>query len=143
MADDDEDDCLLAQEALAHLDLDLQLDIVSDGEALLNYLRRQSPYESLKGLPLPSLILLDLNMPRKSGLEALREIKSDPQLRRIPIVILTTSEVEDDVYESYDQGANSYITKSVTLTSLVEVVEEIGKYWLEIVELPPETPHRA
>lgn len=143
MADDDPDDCLLAQEALAHLDLGHQLDIVSDGEALMNYLYRRPPFESLKDQTLPGLILLDLNIPKKSGLEALREIKSDAHLRRIPIIILTTTGEEELVYESYEYGANSFIIKSVSFAGLGEVVEEIGKYWLEIVELPPESSTHA
>ncbi len=139
MADDDADDCLLAQEALEDIDTVERLDFVGDGEALMDYLHRTDAFTYLKDTPLPALILLDLNMPRKGGLEALREIKSEPALRRIPIVILTMSETEEDVYESYDNGATSFITKSVTLSSLVDVVAEIGKYWLEIVELPPES----
>ena len=143
MADDDSDDCLLAQEALAQIDLEHELHTVQDGEALMDYLYRRGSYTSLKNRSLPGLILLDLNMPRKSGMEALQEIKSDPSLRRIPTVILTTSEMEQDVEQSYDFGANSFVTKSVSFNSLVEVVEEIGKYWLEVVQLPPETlpPH--
>ncbi len=139
IADDNPDDCLLAQEALTKLNLEHQLDVVPSGEALLDYLYRREAYESLQGTPLPGLILLDLNMPHKNGLETLREIKSNRHFRRIPIVVLATSEAEDDVYDSYDSGANSFVTKSVSLSGLVEVVEEIGKYWLEIVELPPES----
>lgn len=143
MADDDADDCLLAREALANTDLPHQLDIVSDGVLLMDYLYRRNRYEALKGTPLPGLILLDLNMPYKGGLDVLREIKADPHLRRIPVVILTSSETEADVYDSYDMGASSFVTKSVTMTSLVDVVYEIGKYWLEVVELPPELPNRS
>lgn len=142
MADDDEDDCLLAQEALSKVEIPNHLDIVSDGEMLMDYLYRRGEFENLQNIPLPGLILLDLNMPKKSGLEVLREIKSDPHLRRIPIVILTSSETPNDVYASYDNGANSFVTKSVALTNLVDIVEEIGKYWLEIVELPPNSIKR-
>lgn len=140
MADDDSDDRLLAQEALTHIDLDHEVHTVADGEALMDYLHRRGSYESMKEKPLPGLILLDLNMPRMSGLDALQEIKLDPMFRRIPTVILTTSNTKEDVHMSYDMGANSYVTKSVTFESLVDVVEEIGKYWLEVVQLPPELP---
>jgi CheY-like chemotaxis protein len=143
MADDDSEDCMLAQEALAHVNMEHEVHTVPDGVALMDYLHRRGLYESFQGRPLPGLILLDLNLPRMSGMEALRQIKSDPLLRRIPTVVLTTSEMEEDVQRSYDFGANSFVTKSVTFSSLVEVVEEIGKYWLEVVQLPPEklSPH--
>lgn len=137
MADDDEDDRMLAQSALEESRLVNRLDFVEDGEELLDYLQRRNNYESLQGTPLPGLILLDLNMPRKDGREALREIRDDNQLRRIPIVILTTSKEEEDIFRSYDLGANSYITKPVTFEGLVEVMRTIGKYWFEIVEPPP------
>ena len=99
----------------------------------MDYLHRQNGYENAV---LPSLILLDLNMPRKSGFEALQEIKSDPKLRRIPVVILTTSKAEEDIVRSYDLGVNSFIVKPVTFEALVETVRELGKYWFQIVELP-------
>ncbi len=140
MADDDSEDCMLAQEALAHINMEHEVHTVSDGAVLMDYLYRRGSYATLKDKPLPSLILLDLNMPRMSGLDALQKIKSDPLLRRIPTVILTSSEMEEDIQQSYDFGANSFVTKSVTYNSLVEVVEEIGKYWLEVVQLPPERP---
>ena len=92
----------------------------------------------LQGEPLPGLILLDLNMPRKDGREALKEIKADPTLRRIPVVVLTTSKAEEDILRSYDLGVNSYVTKPVTFKSLVELVKELGRYWFEVVELPPD-----
>lgn len=130
---------MLAQEALAHINMEHEVHTVSDGMALMDYLHRRGSFESFKNSPLPGLILLDLYMPRMSGLDALREIKSDPLLRRIPTVILTTSELEEHIQQSYDLGANSFIPKSVTYSSLAEKVEEIGKYWLEVVQLPPET----
>ena len=136
MADDDEDDCMLAREALAESRLANALYIVQDGEELLDYLYRRGQYAQASNSPRPGLILLDLNMPRKDGREALREIKIDPHLRRIPIVVLTTSKSEEDIYRSYDLGANSFITKPVTFSSLVEVMKTIGKYWSQIVELP-------
>ncbi len=133
MADDDEDDRLLVKEAFEENRLANPLCTVQDGEELMDYLHRQNGYEDAI---LPSLILLDLNMPRKSGFEALEEIKADPELRRIPVVILTTSKTEEDIIRSYDLGVNSFIVKPVTFEALVETVRELGKYWFEIVELP-------
>ncbi len=136
MADDDEDDCMLAQEALTESRLANDLHFVRDGEQLMDYLYHRGEYTHGDRSPRPGLILLDLNMPRKDGREALKQIKADPDLRRIPIVILTTSRADEDVYRSYDLGANSFITKPVTFSGLVEVMKTIGKYWFEIVELP-------
>lgn len=136
MADDDEDDCMLAQEALTESRLANDLHFVRDGEQLMDYLYHRGEYTHSDRSPRPGLILLDLNMPRKDGREALKQIKADPDLRRIPIVILTTSRADEDVYRSYDLGANSFITKPVTFSGLVEVMKTIGKYWFEIVELP-------
>ena len=136
MADDDEEDLMLAQSALAACRLANDLHCVRNGEELLDYLCRRGEYAELEKSPRPGLILLDLNMPRKDGREALREIKANPDLRHIPIVILTTSKAEEDVYRTYDLGANSYITKPVTFTSLVEVMQGLGRYWFEIVDLP-------
>ena len=139
MADDDEDDCMLAREALAESRLANALYLVRDGEELMDYLHQRGKYTDRDLAPRPGLILLDLNMPKKDGREALREIKTDPQLKHIPIVVLTTSKAEEDIYRSYELGANSYITKPVTFASLVEVMRTIGKYWFEIVELPLES----
>lgn len=136
MADDDEDDCMLAREALAESRLANQLYIVKDGEELMDYLYHRGEYTNINSFPRPGLILLDLNMPKKDGREALKEIKADTNLRKIPIVVLTTSRAEEDIYRSYDLGANSFIVKPVTFPSLVEVMKTIGKYWFEIVELP-------
>jgi CheY-like chemotaxis protein len=136
MADDDPDDRMLTKEALIECRLANPLDFVEDGEELLDYLHRRGKYESLKGQPLPGLILLDLNMPRKDGREALKEIKSDHILRRIPIVVLTTSKAEEDILRTYELGVNSFIIKPVTFESLVDVVKTLAKYWFEIVELP-------
>lgn len=136
MADDDEDDYLLAREALAESRLANYLYFVQDGEELMDYLYRRGKYEKASSAPRPGLILLDLNMPKKDGREALREIKSDPHLRQIPVVVLTTSKAEEDIYQIYDLGANSFISKPVTFSSLVDVIKTLGKYWFEIVELP-------
>jgi CheY-like chemotaxis protein len=136
LAEDDPDDRLLTRQALEKSRLANELRCVEDGEELLDYLRRRGKYADPKQSPRPGLILLDLNMPRKDGREALREIKSDPRLRAIPVVILTTSKSEEDVARTYNLGVNSYITKPVRFSALVEVMQAIGKYWFEIVELP-------
>lgn len=138
MADDDEDDRLLAQEALEECRLANDLHFVQDGEELLDYLYHRGKFTPPSQSPRPGLILLDLNMPRKDGREALQEIKADAELRQIPVVVLTTSKAEEDIYRTYDLGANSYITKPVTFESLVEVMKILGRYWFEIVELPAE-----
>jgi len=137
MADDDADDRLMAQEALEESRLINILDFVEDGEELMEYLSRQGRYAGLSETALPGLILLDLNMPKKDGREALKEIKADPRLRRIPVVVLTTSKAEEDIYRTYDLGVNSFITKPVTFDALVDVMKTLKKYWFEVVELPP------
>lgn len=136
MAEDDPDDRLLVREAFEESRLLNELRFVEDGEELLNYLRRQKSYEDPESSPKPGLILLDLNMPRKDGREALREIKADPELRRIPVVVMTTSRAEEDIFRSYDMGASSYISKPVTFDRLVELMKSLGNYWIEFVELP-------
>jgi CheY-like chemotaxis protein len=140
LADDDEDDQQLIRDALQDARLTNQIRCVQDGQELLDYLRRQGPYaDPSVDAPLPGVILLDLNMPRKDGREALAEIKTDPQLRRIPVVVLTTSEDEADVVRSYDLGVNSFITKPVTFAGLVEALKTWQDYWLELVELPGDS----
>ncbi|HEY9665239.1 MAG TPA: response regulator [Coleofasciculaceae cyanobacterium] len=138
MADDDPDDCMLAEEALAETCLSSQLHFVKDGEELMDYLYQRGKYTAPGSAPRPALILLDLNMPRKDGREVLRELKADPHLRQIPVLVLTTSKAEEDILSSYNLGANSFITKPVTFSSLIEVMKTLSKYWFEIVELPPE-----
>lgn len=138
LADDDEDDCLLCREALQESRLRNELRFVHDGVELLQYLRREGEYTDPKAAPRPGVILLDLNMPRMDGREALEEIKADPELRRIPVVVMTTSREEEDILRSYDVGANSYITKPVTFEGLVKVMRGFGTYWIEIVERPKE-----
>ena len=133
LADDDPDDRLLVQEAFEENCLDNSLEMVEDGEELLEYLLQRGEYSDKS---LPGLILLDLNMPRKSGLEALKEIKADVNLRRIPVVVLTTSQAEEDIIRSYDLGVSSFIVKPVTFDSLVDLVKDLGKYWFQIVKLP-------
>jgi CheY-like chemotaxis protein len=138
LADDDPDDRQLTRDAFKENRLANALATVEDGEELLDYLHRRGKYKELQGTPLPGLILLDLNMPRKDGREALKEIKAHPEFRRIPIVVLTTSKAEEDILRTYDLGVNSYITKPVTFKSLVEIVKVLGRYWFEVVELPPD-----
>lgn len=130
---------MLAREAFSESRLANDLYFVHDGEELMDYLYQRGQYAQAHFAPRPGLILLDLNMPKKDGREALAEIKADPHLRQIPIVVLTTSKAEEDIYRSYDLGANSFITKPVTFASLVDVMRTIGKYWFEIVELPSES----
>ncbi len=133
MAEDNPGDVRLMLEALRQYKVRNQLHVVEDGEAALAFLRREAPYAQA---PRPDLILLDLNMPRKGGLEVLASIKADPSLRRIPVVILTSSGAERDVVSSYDQHANCYIIKPLDLEQFIQVVERIEGFWLEIVKLP-------
>jgi CheY-like chemotaxis protein len=136
MADDDEDDRYLARDAFEANRLNNDLYFVKDGIELLEYLRHEGAFIDPKTAPRPGLILLDLNMPRMDGREALKIIKSDPDLRKIPTVILTTSSTEEDIVRSYDLGVNSFITKPVTFQGLTEVIKQTGIYWFEIVNLP-------
>ncbi len=136
MAEDDQDDCLLVKEAFLESHLVNRLQYVEDGIELLDYLRRLGKFTNKEEFPTPDLILLDLNMPRKDGREALEEIKADPLLRYIPVVVLTTSKAEEDILRSYNIGAAGYITKPVTFTGLVEAIKGLEKYWVQIVQLP-------
>ena len=136
VAEDDAEDQMLVKEAMEESRLSNHIHFVSDGEELLAYLRHEAPYADTRKYPRPGLILLDLNMPRKDGREAMKEIKTDPKLRVIPIVVLTTSKAEEDILRTYDLGVNSFITKPVSFSSLVNVMRTLGKYWFEIVELP-------
>ncbi len=133
MADDDEEDCALTKEAMTDARVANEMRFVYDGEQLMDYLHRRGEFSDA---PRPGMILLDLNMPKKDGREALAEIKSDPDLRRIPVCVLTTSAAEEDIFRSYDLGVNSFITKPVTFAGLVEVLQGWTRYWFEIVELP-------
>ncbi|MDW7691081.1 response regulator [Flammeovirgaceae bacterium SG7u.111] len=135
-ADDDPEDRMLAKDALEESNISNIMHFVEDGEELIQYLRNEGNYEDKEKHPTPSLVLLDLNMPKKDGREALKEIKEDPALRKIPVVILTTSSAEEDVLKTYDMGVSSFITKPVTFDGLVEIMHTLGKYWSEIVELP-------
>lgn len=136
LADDDEEDRMLACDALRESRLSNDVTWVTDGEDLMDYLLRRGKYAPPADAPRPGLILLDLNMPKMDGREALREIKANPDLRRISVVVLTTSKAEEDIYSSYDSGASSFISKPVTFEGLVEVMKGLGRYWFEIVDLP-------
>jgi CheY-like chemotaxis protein len=135
LAEDDSDDRLLIKDALEECQWRGELRSVENGEELLDYLLRRGPYEDADA-PRPGVILLDLNLPRKDGRQALREIKSDPALRRIPVVVLTTSKAVTDVETSYDLGANSFISKPVQFEDLVNVIRLLGQYWFDAVQLP-------
>ena len=139
IADDDAEDRMLIMDALKESRLNNDLQCVENGEELMDYLHHRGKYTDEKKFPTPGIILLDLNMPKKDGREALKEIKSDKILRSIPIIILTTSKAEADILKSYNLGVNSFITKPVTFTELVEVMKTLNKYWFEIVELPSGT----
>lgn len=136
MADDDADDRTLTKEAFEEAKLANDLRFVEDGQELLDYLNRRGKYADPESSPLPGLILLDLNMPRKDGREALEELKKDPRFKHIRVVVMTTSKAEADILQTYKLSAASYITKPVTFEALVDVVRTLGKYWFEIVELP-------
>jgi CheY-like chemotaxis protein len=136
LADDDEEDRMLACDALTESHLSNRVNCVTDGEDLMDYLHQRGKYLPPAEAPRPGLILLDLNMPRKDGREALREIKSSPSLRQIPVVVMTTSKAEEDIFSCYDSGASAYISKAVTFAGLVNVMKSLGRFWFEIVELP-------
>ena len=138
MADDEREDRMLAKEALGEGRLANDLRFVQDGEELMDYLHRRGRHSEPADSPRPDLILLDLNMPKKDGREALREIKGDPCLDRIPVVVLTTSKAEVDIYRTYDLGVTSFIVKPVSLESLVDTMMSLTRYWFQIVELPPD-----
>jgi CheY-like chemotaxis protein len=139
LADDDEEDRELTRDALQSSRLANQMRFVVDGQDLLDYLRREGRWAGPEvNAPRPGIILLDLNMPKKDGREALAEIKADESLRRIPVVVLTTSKDESDVLATYDLGVSSFITKPVTFGGLVDVMRTWRQYWFEIVELPDD-----
>ncbi len=139
IADDNSNDRALVQKALEKNRLASNLYCVQDGEELMDYLTHRGKYSTLNSSPRPDIILLDLNMPGKDGREAIKEIKSDPNLRQIPIVVLTDSRMEGDIYHTYDEGGNSYIAKPLKFEALVEMMESFGKYWAEVVRLPPKS----
>ncbi len=136
IADDDPEDRMLTIEALEESGMKHPCSFVEDGEELLRYLKHQGPYQDHKAYPRPGIILLDLNMPKMDGREALAEIKSDPLLRSIPVIILTTSQQEEDIRHSYALGVNSYISKPSEFQKLVHIMDSIYQYWFQVVQLP-------
>ncbi len=134
LVDDSEDDVEFTLSALEQTKLAGKVNVVSDGVEAMQYLRKEGKYGDVKR---PSLVLLDLNMPRKDGREVLLEMKADPDLRQIPVVILTTSQAEEDVVRSYDLHANCFISKPVDLSQLCKVVQAIELYWFNVAQLPP------
>ena len=137
LADDDPDDRMLVNDALEEADWSVDLREVEDGDELIDYLRRRGRYANPSESPRPGLILLDLKMPGRGGLQTLEEIKKTNVLRRIPVVVLTTSSAEEDITGAYDLGANSYIIKPSSFSTLVEMMQALEKYWLDVVRLPP------
>lgn len=138
IAEDDAEDRMLAKEALEESSIVNRIEFVENGDQLLDYLHNKAPYDNKHDNPMPGLIILDLNMPKKDGREALKEIKSDSVLRRIPVVVLSTSNAEEDILETYNLGVNSFITKPVTYKALVEIMDTLCRYWFEVVELPTD-----
>jgi CheY-like chemotaxis protein len=138
LAEDDPDDRMLTRRAIVESRVTTTFAAVENGEELMRYLYQEGEYGSPDAPPRPDLILLDLNMPRMDGREALREIKSDSELRRIPVVVLTTSEAEQDILESYDLGVNAFVTKPVTFEALTDAMRSLGEFWFDLVKLPPE-----
>ena len=136
LADDDEDDRMMAAEALREAGVTNKLQFVTDGEDLMEYLYHRGRYAPPAHSPRPGLLLLDLNMPKKDGREALREMKASPAFRSIPVVVLTTSKTEEDIEQIYSLGANSFIAKPVSFEDLVQAMKVIGEYWFQIVRLP-------
>lgn len=136
VADDDDEDRMLARRALTKARLANDLRFVTDGSDLMEYLERQGRYADPLLSPRPGLLLLDIQMPKKDGFECLRAIRKSPELRSIPVVLLSTSRAEEDVLKGYDLGANSFISKPVDFSRLVDAMSALGRYWFEIVELP-------
>lgn len=134
LVEDNPGDVRLTKEALKEVKMHINLSVVEDGMEALAFLRRQTKY---KKSPRPDLILLDLNLPKKGGIEVLSEIKSDEDLKLIPVVVLTVSKAEEDIFRTYNNHANCYITKPVGLNDFIEIVKSIENFWLTIVKLPP------
>ncbi len=136
IAEDDPDDRLLIKDAIREAASEAEVHFVTDGAEMLDYLNHRGRYTDETSSPLPELILLDLNMPKKSGLEVLEEIKADPTLRTIPVVVLTTSRSPEHVSRSYELGGNGYITKPNSYSELVSLMENLNRYWFGTVQLP-------
>ncbi len=136
IAEDDDDDYLLTSEALVEANVLNPIDRVVNGVELIDYLRREGKHEYLRGKPLPSIILLDLNMPKMDGREALEIIRKEPLFKKIPVIILTTSRAQEDILKSYNAGCNSYIRKPINFEDLIKVMIQFKRFWIEIVEIP-------
>ena len=136
MVDDDADDRMLVRDALSDIQAPHDLRFARDGEELFEYLERRGPFAGRGAAPRPDLILLDLQMPRKNGRESLKQLKSEPAWRCIPVVVLTTSTAAEDIHYAYEAGVNSFVTKPTTFRSLVETVRILTAYWLELVQPP-------
>jgi CheY-like chemotaxis protein len=138
LAEDSPAEQRLAQRALAHSPLHCDLRLVSDGKEAMDYLLHRPPYEQAELAPRPHLLLLDLNMPKLDGRQVLREIKSNPELATIPVVVLTTSKQEQDILQSYHLGCNSFINKPVDVHEFFDMMRKLSRYWLDLVLLPPD-----
>ncbi len=136
MADDDEADIQLARKVFEGLQERIEFRWVTSGDSLIDYLRRRGSYANVADAPRPGVVLLDLHMPGKTGWEVLREIKSDPDLKRIPMIVLTTSNAPEDIIRSYDSGANAYMTKPTSFEGLRDCLTAFERYWIEIAKLP-------
>ena len=134
LVEDNPGDIRLTKEALKASKIFVKLNVVSDGNEAMRYLRKEGEFESVN---MPDMVLLDLNLPQKSGREVLAEIKNDPNLKRIPVVVLTTSKADEDIIRSYDAHANCYITKPIDIRQLINIVVSIQDFWFTIVKLPP------
>ena len=135
IADDDADDRMFLEQAMRQNGYTQRIEFVEDGEQLMDYLRQQGPYND-QNAPWPNLLILDLNMPRKNGFQALSEIKDDPKLRRLPVVVMTTSSADEDVVKTYNLGVNSFVTKPFNFNRLVEMTGALKTYWIDTVKLP-------
>ena len=135
LAEDDPDDQMFARKALNDCQTTIRIEVVHDGEQLMQYLRREGPYSDDDTAPLPDVILLDLNMPRMNGREALHQIKRDAILKRIPVIVLTTSNASPDILDSYDRGTNAYIVKPLNYESMCAAMNAIGQFWFNTARL--------
>jgi CheY-like chemotaxis protein len=135
IADDDADDRMFLEQAMRQNGYDQDIRFVEDGEELMEYLKRQGRYNE-SNAPWPNMLILDLNMPRKNGFQALSEIKDDPKLRRLPVIVMTTSSADEDVVKTYNLGVNSFVTKPFNFNRLVEMVGTLKTYWMDTVKLP-------
>ena len=142
LVEDDPGDQELTRRALEEDVVHTDLRIVNDGKEALDYLHREGAFSDPENSPRPDLILLDLNMPRVDGRQVLEQVREDPDISRIPVIALTTSDEEEDVLRSYDLGCKSFIKKPVEIDTFIETIRELQHYWFELVTLPMDNPHR-